>query len=214
MICSNNCLFQKEVQHLRKLFSANNYPTWYFNKILKRFEDSKNQQSTQTEEADYSHIIGIPFLGKTSKTFAKRLNSYIAKKYNIRICTYFTSQKIGSYFQLKCPTPVSLLSKVVYKFTCSRDATETYIGMSTRHLVTRAREHFNLKNNKSAISQHLQKCSTCNTGKFNLSSFCVMKKCRSNFATKIQEALLIKKQNPTMNRQLYENGSSFLLNIY
>ena len=214
MICSNNFLFQKEVQNLRKLFWANSYPNWYFNKILKRFDEQSNQQSTQNKEADYNHIIGIPYLGKTSKMFAKRLTRLIAKKYDIHISTYFISKKVGSYFKLKCPTPVSLLSKVVYKFTCSRDATETYIGMSTRHLLTRAQEHFNLKNAKSAINQHLQNCNTCNTGKLNLSSFCVMKKCRSNFATKVQEALLIKKQNPTMNKKLYENGSSFLLNIY
>ena len=30
----------------------------------------------------------------------------------------------------------------------------------------------------------------------------------------IKKALLIKKHNPQLNRQLYANGSSFLLNVY
>ena len=70
---------------------------------------------------------------------------------------YYTSLKTGSYFNLKFKTRTALKSNVVYKFTCSRDVNTTYIGMSTRHLVTRAREHLQLNSNyaKSAISQHI-----------------------------------------------------------
>ena len=42
----------------------------------------------------------------------------------------------------------------------------------------------------------------------------IIKKCNSNFETKILEALLIKKHNPKLNRKLFANGSSFLLNIF
>ena len=44
--------------------------------------------------------------------------------------------------------------------------------------------------------------------------FKVLRICDSEYATKIQGALLIKKHNPQLNRQLYANGSSFLLNVY
>ena len=47
-----------------------------------------------------------------------------------------------------------------------------------------------------------------------VSNFKVIKKCNTGFEAKIQEALLIKKFNPTLNRQLYSCGSSFLLNAY
>ena len=43
--------------------------------------------------------------------------------------------------------------------------------------------------------------------------FKIIKKCNSNFETEIDEALLIKKHNPKLNRQLFANRSSFLLNI-
>ena len=34
------------------------------------------------------------------------------------------------------------------------------------------------------------------------------------YEAKMYEALLIKKQNPTINKQIYANGASFLLSMY
>ena len=41
--------------------------------------------------------------------------------------------------------------------------------------------------------------------------FVVIKKCLSDYDCKIHEALLFKKHQPKLNKQRYENGSSFLL---
>ena len=57
-------------------------------------------------------------------------------------------------------------------------------------------------------------CDICANTKFNVNSFKIIKKCNSSFETKIHEALLIKKHNPGLNRQLFANGSSFLLHIF
>ena len=57
-------------------------------------------------------------------------------------------------------------------------------------------------------------CQNCKVNNTNLNGFKVLRTCNSEYATKIQEALLIKKHNPQLNRQLYANGSSFLLNVY
>ena len=40
------------------------------------------------------------------------------------------------------------------------------------------------------------------------------KECKPNFHTKIHEALFIKKFNLGLNRQLFANGSSFLINVF
>ena len=47
-----------------------------------------------------------------------------------------------------------------------------------------------------------------------LKSFTVIKKCQLKFHTKIHEALLIKKDTPKLNRQLYAKGASFLLQVF
>ena len=71
---------------------------------------------------------------------------------------------------------------------------ELYICMSTRHLVTRAREHLQLNSNtaKSAMSQHVSYCQTCQNCNLDVSSFKVIRNCHNEYETKMQEALLIK----------------------
>ena len=88
--------------------------------------------------------------------------------------------------------------------------------MSSRHLRSRAREHLNLAdiNTKSAIKDHLYDCDKCSSMKLSVESFKVLKKCVTEYDTKIQEALLIKKLNPKSNKQLYAKGASFLRSIF
>ena len=90
------------------------------------------------------------------------------------------------------------------------------IGVSTRHLVTRAREHLQLNSNsaKSAISQHISSCQPCQNSTLDVSSLKVIRNCHNEYETKTQEALLIKKLTPRLNSQLYANGCSFLLNVF
>ena len=88
--------------------------------------------------------------------------------------------------------------------------------MSSRHLGTQAREHLNLAdiNTKSAIKDHLYDCDKCSSMKHSVESFKILKKCVTEYDAKIQEALLIKRLNPKLNKQLYTKGASFLLNIF
>ena len=87
--------------------------------------------------------------------------------------------------------------------------------MSTRYLSIRAKEHLDFNSQvSSAIKNHIMCCNVCSSVKLNLNSFKIIKKCKSEFHTKIHEALFIKKRNPGLNRQLYANGSSFLLNVF
>ena len=128
----------------------------------------------------------------------------------------YTTTKVGHFFQLKSQTPSSLRSDVVYKFTCSRDVSTTYIGTSSRHLSVTIKEHLSdSASNKSAVKKHIQNCNSCSQEqKQDLNSFTVIRKCNTAYEAKIQEVLLIKKQNPKLNKQLYANRASFLSNIY
>ena len=140
----------------------------------------------------YLFNIGIPYIGRSSKKVTTRLSKLLSKKFNIETTFYFKSFKAGTYFRLKNKTPYALLSNVVYKFKCSHDARETYIGMSTRHLITRANEHLNVRQKSdSAINQHIRNCEHCSAENLNVYSFKILKKCPTEYETKIQEALLI-----------------------
>ena len=133
----------------------------------------------------------------------------------MKINPIYKTFKVSHYFQLKTRARPALCSNIVYQFSCACGSNLTYIGMSTSHLSTRVGEHlgFRLKT-ESSFKKHIKSCDICSNTKFNVNSFKIIKKCNSNFETKIHEALLIKKHNPKLNRQLFANGSSFLLNIF
>ena len=138
-------------------------------------------------------------------------------KFNVDINVYYTCFETGSYFQLRCSTPFPyLFSNVVYNFSCSRDASISCIGMATRHRITRIQKHLHHKTTKSAICDHIEMCQNCKLNDTDLHGFKVLRNCNSEYATKIQEALLVKKQallmkkhNSQLNRQLYAKGSFF-----
>ena len=141
--------------------------------MLKKIENNTKPDSHDKEVDDYAYILGLPYFGKPSRKFASQLPTLLNQKFYVRIVTYYTSLKTGSYFNLKSKTPAALKSNVVHKFTCSRDVNTTYIVMSTRHLMTRAREHLQLNSNsaKNAISQHISSCQTRQNFNLDVSSF-------------------------------------------
>ena len=91
----------------------------------------------------FKNYFCTSYLGTESHHFANRLSALIKNKYNLKISPIYKTFKVVNYFQLKFKTPVALCSNVVYKFLCSCDTNKTYIGMYSRHLITRVREHLN-----------------------------------------------------------------------
>ena len=75
------------------------------------------------------------------------------------------------------------------------------------------KEHSGIKkSSKSEVktpinSYHCRRHATYN-------SFEVIKKFQNNFSTLIHEALIIRHKDPTLNKQLYQRGSSFTLKIF
>ena len=54
----------------------------------------------------------------------------------------------------------------------------------------------------------------CEQGRLSFVDFPVVKQCRSKFDAEIKEALMIQKENPIINKQLFKSGSSFTLKIF
>ena len=146
-----------------------------------------------------------------SHIFAKRLRILITNKFNVHLNIYYKTTRVNTYFQLKCATPNELSANVVYKFTCQCDTTLSYAGYIARHLITRAREHLNFNFIvKSAIKDHVYSCFDCFEKHFSVCDCTVLKKCHAEYEAKIQEALLIRKQTPLINRQLYTSAKRLL----
>ena len=182
IICSTTALFQKEVKELRSMFQENRYPKSYFDKIIIRFirflteQDAKEKTTLDTSKKE-NYYITIPYLESESRHFINKLAKIIKNKINVNIVLVYKLFKIGRYFQLKSDTPLALCSNVVYKFICSCDMNLKYYGMSTRHLITRVREHLNFNSiQRSAIKDHILSCDICLDVQHGIKSFTAIKK--------------------------------------
>ena len=102
-------------------------------------------------------ILNVPFYGRCSEIFAKKLSSIIQAKFDIEVRISYCTFKVKSYFRLKCSTPLYLVSNVVYHFNCmNASCPDDYIGYTTRHFYKRCDdEHLNLQSSaKSEIRGH------------------------------------------------------------
>ena len=109
-------------------------------------------------------------------------------------------------FSVKDSVPQGLHSRVIYKFSCA-GCNASYIGETTRHLRTRAREHL-LSDKSSHVYRHLQSSMACHDS-CNTEGFTILDSAASKFQIKIKEALHIKWENPILNQKLRHLDLSF-----
>ena len=204
---------------MQRLFAYNGYPRVFFDRALKKFLSSQSQVGRENDmdsvDADRRYVFGVPFIGKASKEYKNKIADLIKEHLQVDIDTYYTSCKVSSFFSLKSKVPFSLKARVVYKFSCLSDSDTSYIGQTKRHLVTRAKEHITPKeSNQSEIKNHIFGCDKCKNGNLNVNNFRVLKQCKDEYATRISEALLLKKFSPKLNIQKYLKGQSYLLRVF
>ena len=205
-VCSNWVIFHKEIGRLTEIFKQNGYPVSFIHRQVRKFLSEKfnNSPNFVTDNFELSrHIIMIPYVGIQSIIFKKKLKQHLKRiSHNFTISCVFFTNKLGSCFSLKDVTPLPLRAGVVYKFVCEVDPRFSYIGKTIRHLGIRISEH-----NKriSAIYDHRLNCScACSSNNFK-----ILGTDTNDFQLKIMEAIFIKTQNPTLNKQLNNDGSFF-----
>ncbi len=211
-ICSSYVLLHQEIEKIREMFLNNGYSNIFFDKIVKDFIYKKRETKIDSEqkEENRDYVICLPYIGQPSLVFKRKIVKIYKQYFNVDISVVFKTCKVKQYFSLKSKTPLDLKTNVVYKFSCLRDANVSYVGKTKRHLVTRVKEHLKLKN--SAIKQHIDNCNSCKD--INITHFKILHSGTSDFNVKVKEALEIKRVNPTLNIQMYQNGASFLLNVF
>ena len=108
-----------------------------------------------------------------------------------------------SYFPFKDRLSTLLCSGVVYKFECP-DCNARYYGKTSRHLVTRSREHLGInkagkkiKVNPSAISEHLDQCGH----NASIENFSILDRTNNKSDLLIFESLLILRDRPPLNNK-------------
>ena len=142
----------------------------------------------------------LPSRDHYSSVTQKRIR-HLIKRYcnNFDIKLIFSSFKVGSLFSAKDPIPSSLRLCVVYKFSCA-GFNACYVGETTRHFVTRVREHL-ATDRASHVYKHSEQSESCR----NLCSancFSIIDHATTSFKLKIKESLHIHWDKPTLNQQI------------
>ena len=148
-----------------------------------------------------THFYKLPYVGRFSEIAQTKLRQLLKHycKADLDIKLVFSTCKLRNMFSVKDSVPQGLRSLVVYKFSCA-GCNASYIGETTRHLRTRAREHL-LSDKSSHVYRHLQSSRACHDS-CNTECFTILDSAASKFQIKIKEALHIKWENPILNQQL------------
>ena len=200
--------FHLDVKKLIFLLRKNCFPSWVIDKIIHRYLSKKMNPSLTGRDASsnsgktYTHFYKLPYVGRFSEIAQTKLRQLLKHycKADLDVKLVFSTFKLRNTFSVKDSVPQGLRSRVVYKFSCA-GCNASYIGETTRHLCTRAREH--LLSDKSAhVYRHLQSSRAACHDSCNTECFTILDSAASKFQIKIKEALHIKWENPILNQQL------------
>ena len=155
------------------------------------------------------------YCGKQSEKLKDEVSSLVSSLFGqIDLKIIFSNKNtIGSKFRFKERLPMSLLSSVIYKYSCAQCASGTYVGSTTRALHMRIAEHMGIsfrtgkqvQSSKSSIGDHSKNCSQT----ISKDNFKVIGQEKNEISLRMLESLHILKLKPNLN----EMQSAFPLKI-
>ena len=198
-ICNTWELISTHLQELKEILGRNLYPQNVIDKEIRKYINRKYENKGEEPKTKPNNFYKLPYYGLTSKTTGEKIKKLcIDFCKNTSITLSFSVTKIGSYFSTKSKVPSAVRSFVVYEFTCFGCGAK-YIGETTRHLAVRIKEHLKTKK-ESNVFQHLNQNIKCKD-KCSEKCFKVIDRGNSEFILKLKEAIHIKWQKPSLNKQ-------------
>ena len=194
-ICSNKQLLKEEEEHLTKALMNCNYPRWALNRVRMKINSTahKNKNKSRTTQLNNTprpHIT-VPYYRGLSESIKQRCK-------NCGVQVYFRGGKTIKNLLMapKDLDPMMKKSGVIYSYKCGRvECDEEYIGESSRTLGERFKEH---QKAPSLIFDHFN-----NTGhSISVENFNIVGREDQNLKRAIKEALYIRVNNPSLNRNV------------
>ena len=197
-ICSDPQLLKQEEDHLYKALSTCKYPTWALNRIRmkmnnptstkRRNNNNQNKPGTDTNQKPY---IIVPYQRGLSESLKRTCANHGVQVY------FKGGRTIKSLLMApKDQDPIKNKSGVIYRFKCNRAVCDDeYIGESSRTFRERFKEHLKAP---SPIFDH----STTTGHQVSLENFSIVGREEQNLMRAIKEALYIRVNNPSLNRNI------------
>ena len=195
-ICSNKQSLQQEEDHLAKALKNCNFPMWALNRIKIKLNNpahkkNENKASSTQQNNTPRPFITVPYYKGLSESVKKRCSNY-------GVQVYF---KGGTTIKnlLMAPKDIDPMMKksgVIYTYKCGRvECDEEYIGESSRTFGERFKKH---QKAPSPIFDHFN-----TTGhSIRVENFNIVGREDQNLKRAIKEALYIRVNNPSLNRNV------------
>ena len=197
-VCSDQQLQKKEEDHLCQALQKCKYPIWAINRAriksqnpARRTNSNSNNQNGQKKTINKNIYMVVPYQQGLSERFKKT-----CQKYGVQV-HFKGGQTIKDLLMTpKDKDPITNKSGVIYRFKCSEDGCEEeYIGESARTLAKRFKEH---QKSPCPIHNH------CNISghKADINNFSIIGREDQNLTRAIKEALFIRANDPSLNRNI------------
>lgn len=209
MISSSFQSLHKEIENLKKIFSKNGYPSKFVDKCILKFFNKLYEKKDPIHTVPKKELmIILPFLGTTSWKIKNDLIRSLRK--TVPFCklkiVFKTSKRLSSCFMFKDKFPKSLMSGVIYKYTCAK-CNLSYIGCTKRFWEKRLEEHVHVSaltgkplNGMQVFApmQHVRS-NDCPERKITRQDFSIIGHDKDKYLVQLKESILISTSRPKLN---------------
>ena len=192
-ICSTPKHLEAELKHLEEALGNCKYPKWAIKKVYKQHllrKEKKQQPTTTNKPLRRSHIV-IPYVPGMCESIKN-----IGKKYGVAV--YFKGNRTLKNILVspKDKDEMANKSSIIYSYCCGEiGCDEEYLGESGRTFGERFKEHLKTPSpiyHHQNISGHIT----------SMDNFKILGREENNMARTIQEAMFIRVNNPTLNKNI------------
>ena len=209
VISSSHKSLHEEVENLKRIFSKNGYPLKLVDKCIFNFFNKIFEKRTPLVTVPKKEfLVVLPFLGSTSwKTKNSLIHTFRELLPFSRLKIVFkSSSRLSSCFSFKDKLPSSLMTGVIYKFTCA-ECNLCYIGSTKRYWEKRIEEHLHQSaltgNKKSGMQvyapmQHMRS-DTCPSASMSRDEFTIIGREKNPYFLGVKESIIISTKKPKLN---------------
>ena len=212
MVSSSYLSLHEEIDKLKTIFSKNGYQKKFIDRCIFRFLDNLYTKKEVVATVPKKEVeIMLPFLGSVSwkmKNDLLRCLKTAAPFCKLKII-FRTNRRLSSCFNFKDRFPKSLLSGVVYKYTCAT-CNRSYIGSTKRYWEKRLEEHLHVS---ALTGKPLKGCQifaplahvrsgVCSERKISRENFCILAKEKDSYLVRLKESILTTTTRPVLSNNV------------
>ena len=159
VFCNSAQLRKKEFQIISNLLEKNGFLLNYTNRQIEHFLAKKQSKKPKTDKKDDTKriFIKLPYIKETNSHIPKEINVFFLKKLDFQVIFIVINEtfNLKRLFTFRERQNKLHRSSVVYRITCSYKS--TYIGQTSRNLITRLKNHDPTSPNRqdTDVSKHL-----------------------------------------------------------